>query len=221
MVVETKDYRNADGCLVLTDMKQKKSTLENQILQEHPRQRIMYNAIKNKNEQYFRIFAKIYNFKCAYCGAKMGDTDIRLFEVDHFVCKSSFPSDKQGHAKAGRTSNLAFSCYSCNRGKSNLAFDEIHQELLNPDNGSIATVFTRDDYYYIRVADTYSEDTHVQRFYKQLSLGSEFRRLDYLLLEMSNLASIKKEENPTLVEKLEQCIEVLLQRKNSNIFQKA
>lgn len=215
MVAAMKDYRNADGCPVLTEVQEKKARLEKQIRQEHPHQRIMYNAIKNRNDKYFEMLESIYNHKCAYCGARIGHTDIRLFEVDHFICESSYSSDTQGRIDAGRTSNLIFSCYSCNRGKGDFPINGEYRKLLNPDDSSIATVFTRDDFYYIRVANTYSEDASVQNFYKQLMLGSETRRLDYLLLEMSNLASIKTTEDPALAEKLEQCIGVLLQRKNN------
>ena len=78
MVVATKDYRNADGCPELTDVQEKKAKLEKQICQEHPHQRIMYNAIKNRNDKYFEMLASIYNHKCAYCGARIGHTDIKL-----------------------------------------------------------------------------------------------------------------------------------------------
>lgn len=218
MVAATKDYRNADGCPVLTDVQEKKAMLEKQILQDHPHQKIMYKAIKNKNDKYFEMLVSIYNHKCAYCGARIGHTDIKLFEVDHFICESSYSKDTQGRAEAGRTSNLTFSCYSCNRGKGDFPINGKYRKLLNPDDGSIATVFTRDDLYYIRVDDTYSKDTTVQMFYKQLMLGSETRRLDYLLLEMSNLCSVTKAENPALAEKLEQCIGILLQRKNNTLI---
>lgn len=215
MVVATKDYRNADGCPVLTDVQEKKAKLEKQICQEHPHQRIMYNVIKNRNDKYFEILESIYNHKCAYCGARIGHTDIKLFEVDHFICESSYSKSTQGRIKAGRTSNLIFSCYSCNRAKSDFLISGKYRKLLNPDDGSIAKVFIRDDLYYIRVASTYSEDSSVQMFYNQLMLGSETRRLDYLLLEMSNLAYAKMTEDPALAEKLDQCIGILLQRKNN------
>lgn len=218
MYAKTKDYRNADGCPVLSNVQQKKMILENTILQNHPRQQIMYNAVRDKDSTFFKEFAKIYNQKCAYCGAKIGHTDIRLFEVDHFICQSSYSNDTQGRIAAGKTSNLALSCLSCNRGKGDLLIDGKYRELLNPDDGSIATVFFRDDNYYIRVEDAYSDDPVVQSFFKQLMLESELRRLDYLLLEMNNLLSTLKNKNLGLAARLEQCMSILLQRKNETLI---
>ena len=218
MVAATKDYRNASGCPALADVKQKKDELEKRIFQEHPHQKITYNAIRNKNGSYFTDFANIYNKKCAYCGARLGHTDIQLFEVDHFICESSYSNDTSGRAEAGRASNLVFSCFSCNRGKGDLPIGARYQGLLNPDDGSIATVFIRDENYYIRIENTYSHDVFIQTFYKELMLESELRRLDYLLLEISDLISAKRTKNPELAVKLEQCMGILLQRKNATLI---
>ena len=47
----------------------------------------MYNFVHDKQDVYFKPFSEIYNCKCAYCGAWIGISDIRLFEVDHFICE--------------------------------------------------------------------------------------------------------------------------------------
>lgn len=218
MVVMTKDYRNAGGCPSLVDVKQKKDELETIIRQEHSHQKIIYNAIRNKSDCYFVKLASIYNQKCAYCGARIGHTDIKLFEVDHFICESSYSNNTTGRAEAGKASNLVLSCFSCNRGKGDLLIEGKYRELLNPDDSSIATVFIRDDNYYIRIEDKYSDDSLVQTFYKQLLLESELRRLDYLLLEMSSLIAAKKMGNSVLAAKIEHCMSILLQRKNSTLI---
>lgn len=217
MVVAAKDYRNAGGCPSLADVKQKKDALEKRIRQEQSHRKIIYNAVRNKSDCYFVELASIYNQKCAYCGAKIGHTDIKLFEVDHFICESSYSNDTTGRAEAGKVSNLVLSCFLCNRGKGDLLIEGKYRELLNPDDGSISTVFIRDDNYYIRIENTYSDDSFIQVFFKELMLESELIRLDYLLLEISDLISIKRAKSPELAAKLEQCMSILLQRKNATL----
>ena len=216
-MINNTDYRNTDQCSLLTDIESKKRNLEKRIQQQHTRAKIMYKQINKKQGEYFIKFAEIYNNKCAYCGASRKFTDIRLFEVDHYVCEDAFPNDIEGHTEAGRVSNLVFSCYSCNRGKSNLYINSKYQPILNPDDNSISNIFSRDDQYYIRINKDYSEDELIQSFYIELSLGSEFRRLDYLLLEIDNLIAKVKESNKALADKLEICKGRLSQKKNFSI----
>lgn len=85
--------------------------------------------------------------------------------------------------------------------------DEDHQGTLNPDDGSIAQVFDRNEDYYICIRPDYAEDQVVVDFYQKLLLGSEFRRLDYLLLEIKNFISTQRTSNPTVAEKLEHFLE--------------
>ena len=135
------DYRNTEHCPVLMDVAIRKSVLEEKIKSEHKRISIFYNKVKDKNGEYFKSFAKIYHGKCAYCGASIKFTDIRLFEVDHYICESAFSKDTDGRAAAGRLGNLIFSCYSCNRGKGALHITDKYLPLLNPDDNSIARFF--------------------------------------------------------------------------------
>lgn len=187
MLTDTnKDYRNTTNCPVLVDVALKKCALERKIQQDHKRAKIMYNFVHDKQDVYFKPFSEIYNCKCAYCGAWIGISDIRLFEVDHFICEDAFSKDTAGRSEAGKVSNLVLACYSCNRGKGKLMIDEDHQGTLNPDDGSIAQVFDRNEDYYICIRPDYAEDQVVVDFYQKLLLGSEFRRLDYLLLEIKN-----------------------------------
>jgi len=209
-----KDYRNTDKCPSLSDVETKKNILNQKIREKHPRTKILYNLIKNKQGEYFKEFAEIYNHKCAYCGAVLKFTDIRLFEVDHFICESSFPNDTNGRATAGKVENLVFSCYSCNRGKSRLYVELGYQATINPDDNSIATVFSRDEEYYIKISNDSCKDSFVQLFYEKLRLGSEARRIDFLLLEMDNLVAQLLDSNKELAEKIEQCKSKLLQKKN-------
>lgn len=85
---------------------------------------------------------------------------------------------------------------------------------MNPDDNSIADLFYRDDEYYIKISNDYSSDEFIQLFYQELMLGSEFRRLDFLLLEMDNLIKKMQSSNTGLTQKLEQCMNRLIQKKN-------
>lgn len=217
-LISDNDYRNTVGCPVLTNVDEKKDKLERKIQYEHKRAKIMYNFVRDRRYDYFDIFAKIYNKKCAYCGISVGIENIRLFEVDHFVCESSFSSDLAGKSEAGKVSNLVFSCYSCNRWKKNLYLNDELQKKLNPDDNSISQIFVRDDDFYITIRKEYIKETDINDFYQKLFLGSEFRRLDYLLLEMENLIRIQKAVNSTIAEKLCLCFHDLIIKRNSIIF---
>lgn len=211
---KNKDYRNTANCPILVDVALKKRALECEILKKHKRAKIMYNFVHDKQDVYFKRFSEIYNCKCAYCGVLMKFSDIRLFEVDHFICEDAFSKDVVGRSKAGKVSNLVLACYSCNRGKGNLMIDEDHQRILNPDDGSIARVFDRNEEYYIFIQRDYAEDPLVVDFYKKLSLGSQFRRLDYLLLDIQNFIPTQRTSNPIVAEKLERCLYFLMTRRN-------
>lgn len=213
-----KDYRNTDTCPVLAEVAFKKNDLEDKIRKEHKRAKIMYTYVRNKQGAYFGPFSKIYNDKCAYCGVLIGIKDICMFEVDHFICESSFSNDIKGRSEAGRVNNLVLSCYSCNRGKGNLLIEGAYKKILNPDDGSIAKVFVRDEDYYIRIQSDYVGDSVIEDFYKELTLGSELRRLDYLLLEMRNLISVHRLDNPDIAEKLEQCFCSLIMKRNKTLI---
>ncbi len=213
------DYRNTDQCPSLAEVAAKKNKLEKIIRKKHKKTKIIYNQINDKQGEYFIEFASIYNYKCAYCGAALKFTDIRLFEIDHFICESAFSDDTEGRIEAGKVQNLAFSCYSCNRGKGSLHIKVNYQPKLNPDDNSIANVFFRDEEYYIKIHNDYSEDISIQVFYEKLLLGSESRRLDYLLLEMDNLIAYLQNSNQALSNKLEQCKSRLLQKKNYALIQ--
>lgn len=213
---KNKDYRNTDTCPVLTDVALKKSALEGKIRKDHKRAKIMYNYVHDKRAAYFKAFSEIYNSKCAYCGVLIGIIDIRMFEVDHFVCEDVFSNDTTGRSEAGKVNNLVLSCYSCNRGKGKLVIDGQYKKTLNPDDNAIAKVFMRDDNYYIKIQSVYAGDHIIADFYERLLLGSEFRRLDYLLLEINNL--IQRLHDPITAQKLEQCFGKLVVKRNKTLI---
>lgn len=209
------DYRNTRVCPILKDTASKKEALAARIVAEHPDAQIIYSMVSSKQLGWFQLFKGIYNSKCAYCGVSVSFARIELFEIDHYICKSTFPATLAGRIEAGRTSNLIFSCYLCNRSKGGLQIESDCRDLFYPDNNSIAKVFYRDEDYYIRIDANYMENNLVQQFYRKLKFQYQIRRLDYLLLEIDalrkQLLCIGKEK---LAGQLLQCMQILMQRRN-------
>ena len=141
----------------------------------------------------------VINAKCADCGAVLGGRPVEAFEVDHFINEDSFPDTIEGRIEAGKISNLAWACVSCNRGKRGITIEPPYDSLLNVDNGNITHVFRRDEDFYIRICDTYQEDEFIQKFYHALHLGYETRRLDYFALKLEGKCNEEKDENRKLV----------------------
>lgn len=211
------DYRLTRYCDDYHDINERKQELEALIRRECPQTRIIYNKIRNRELRYIDDFMQIYNFRCAYCGVSNRVLmNVHLFEVDHFICESSFSGSSKG-VDSGCISNLVLSCKCCNRDKSNLIWPTKYNQLLHPDVGALKHIFVRDDGYYIRIAKTYESDDVILGFYRQLKLGSQKRRLDYLLIEMIGLKEHFDEKNPNSgrLDLLESCIELLLRRRNA------
>lgn len=206
------DYRNTIYCPTLTKVKEQKKSLEQEIKSVSPRTKIIYNKVNNRGSLYHRKFAKIYNCKCAYCGTLVGLMPVELFEVDHFINEASFPKTLEGRAEAGRIDNLVWSCISCNRGKSGIPIKSPYDTILNTDNGNIAAVFKRESDYSIQICDTYKNDKFIQKFYEELHLGYETRRLDYLCLELDGKYKAEKDRKRKC--KLGESLSILLKKRN-------
>ncbi len=202
------NYRNTTYCLNLSDIEKKKTELNEEILKEHPRTKIIYKKIKDNSGPYKTKFMKIYNYKCSYCGASVHNIGLNLFEIDHYICESSFASE----IAAGKIENLVLSCYDCNRSKSNFIIEEEYKDILNPDLQKINEVFYRDEYYYTRISEKYKTDAFINLFYKQLKLEYQTRRLDFLLMNIRGLC--KNIEEKPKVEKLYTILEKLQEKRN-------
>lgn len=208
------DYRTSSGKLAYEDVRERKINLEQLIHQEHPRQKITYNAISNKLSSYYVEFCEIYNNRCAYCGVPVGIIDSQMFEIDHFKCESSYPSTTEGRSAAGKINNLVFSCRNCNRGKKDLIIENRYKKLLNPDDNSITRVFYRSEDYSIRIVDEYKDNRIICNFYKQLNLGSQLKRLDFLLLSLRDMAEDNFVDS-NFSQQLEVCFSLLLRKRNT------
>lgn len=206
------DYRNTIYCPTLDKVAEQKNALEKEIRSAFPRTKIIYNKVNARDSVYHKKFAKIYNDKCAYCGAMWGLLPVESFEVDHFLNEASFPDTTEGRMEAGRMINLAWSCISCNRGKRGITIKPPYEDLLNVDNGNIASVFQRDQDYYIQICDTYKDDEFVRQFYDALHLGYETRRLDYLGLQLEG--KYQAEKDVERKRKLGESLSILLKKRN-------
>ena len=177
------DYRNTIYKQFNNDILMQKEQLNQQIKREHPRLKIIYNKVKDRNSKFNKKFQDIYNRKCVYCGVNQDIMSSGLFEVDHFICESSFEGDL---VEAGVLSNLVLSCKKCNRAKGDLRWEEEYSSVFEVDSRNIVNVFYRASDYSIKIHSRYHSDDIVNKFYKKLKLDEEVRRLDYLLMTMND-----------------------------------
>ena len=175
------DYRNTKYCDLKNNIVSEKNSLEKKIKKEHPRVKIIYNQINKKGSEYNKKFRIIYSNKCSYCGITTDVISSELFEIDHFVCETSFNGDS---IKAGEINNLVLSCRKCNQAKSDFQWNEEYSSMFNVDDGSIAKLFYRAEDYSIRIEKEYITDSVICSFYNKLKLSEEIRRLDFLLMNM-------------------------------------
>lgn len=203
-----KDYRNTKYCKPLENVTEEKNKLDAEIRKEHPRATIIYEQVSSNSSGYKEPFMEIYNYKCGYCGNSNKNLDKRSFEIDHYICESSFDSN----VEAGKMENLVLSCYDCNRSKHNLHINGDYINKLHPDFKEIKDVFYRDDNYYIKISEKFKDDDFIKTFYEKLKLGYQTRRLDFLLMNMRGLCD-ELEGHPQHVEMLKSY--VLLQEKRN------
>lgn len=203
-----KDYRNTRYCKQLENLKEKKKVLNDKICKEHPRVKIMYNQVSDNKGVYKAPFMEMYNYKCCYCGNSITNISAIHFEVDHYICESSFDTKEE----AGKIENLVLACYDCNRPKSSLLIEGEYVRKLNPDFEEITDVFYRDDDYYIKISEDFEKDDFINKFYEQLNLGYQARRLDFLLMNMRGLCD--KLEGQPHAEKLNMILTKLKEKRN-------
>ncbi|MBU3098075.1 MULTISPECIES: HNH endonuclease [Clostridium] len=202
------DYRNTLYCPKLKDINKKKNALNEEITQEHPRAKIIYNQIKDNDNKYKMKFVKIYNYKCSYCGNAIDHISSNLLEVDHYICESSFDSKEV----AGKIENLVLACYDCNRAKSNFLIENKYIDILNPDLEIIKDVFLRDEMYSIQISEEYKNDKFIKSFYDKIKLEYQSRRLDFLLINI--LGMCEKFKGKPHAEKLNTILIKLQQKRN-------
>ena len=205
------DYRRTKYCPELIDVLQKKKKIEDLIKAEHPHAKDMHRYISDNSQKFKLEFIKIYNGKCAYCGASADLVKKSEFEIDHFLYEkaSVFTTKKE----AGYIENLILACHDCNHDKSSFWIRNEEMEELNPDGEKIKDVFIRDEQYYICVNDEFKENVIIDGFYNKLRLGSELHRLDYLIMNIIGLQRSCK-NNSDLYVGLGKILDIIRQKRN-------
>lgn len=161
----------------------KKEELKKEISINHPKTNNHYLLIRPNEKPYKHIFAEIYHNKCAYCGLSTDLVPLQFFEIDHFIPKSGNAS-----ADLDKLPNLVLACKSCNSKKTDFVFEDgENNSLCFPDNNSINTVFARSNDYTITINDAYLSNNEIKTFYSLIHLGSQLKRLDYLIMSMVGL----------------------------------
>ncbi len=177
------------------DLKEKKELYMKDLKRKHPRAKDIYNIIKTKSNTENEDFRYLYNNTCVYCGVNIKVIDSSKFEVDHVIPKSilktkvTLPTYLSSYTEAHihNINNLVCSCQACNRWKT--AFfcnDEKNTDILHPDEDKLHTIFFRNDNYEITMYEKYKDIEDIVQFYEMLKLGSQIRRIDYLLVEIND-----------------------------------
>lgn len=179
--MDKEDYRNTTYCKKLKEISKKKESLKNKMRNDnHTRTENFYDLVRS---EYKGDYLNIYNYKCAYCGASIFTLDYDLFEIDHYKNEASYSN----RSEAGTLENLVLACRTCNRSKGSLTIEEDYLEKLQPDKKEIKKIFYRTDSYEIKIKPEYEGDSEILKFYKKLKLDYEFRKLDFLLLNLEGM----------------------------------
>ena len=202
------DYRETKYCgNIFSNIRKKKRELLNKIKIDHPRAENIYNLLNPSG--YRSDFMDVYQCKCAYCGVSNRLIPSSFFEIDHIIPKSSEYFRKHKEENANCLENLALACRTCNKNKSDFESNSKDFHYLHPDNEEISSVFERDNKYYIRISRDHKSNKTIGMFYKQVGLGSQIHRLDYILMSLLGL----RDKYPNIPE-LDQAILLLMQRRN-------
>ena len=188
------DYRVTDFCPAFEGISGKKAGLVELIRKKHPRAQNLHALISPNESEYKIPFLAVYNCKCSYCGVSADIIPKDNFEIDHYIYKKN-KAKFQTIAEAGCIENLVLACRRCNHYKSSYIIPDDYLDVLHPDSDSIKSVFVRDGSFSIVVAQKFAESETVIAFYKQLRLGEEVHKLDFLLMKMLGQQSETKDLN--------------------------
>jgi len=169
-----------------------------------------YSYVSKRKSKANKLFRDCYYNKCVYCGVPEEINSRRLFEVDHYICKTTIKEN----IKINHIRNLVNACYECNRKKTGVEIPKVYLNLLNPDI-NIDKVFFRDSNFKIQIKPVLAKNKNITSFYNKLCLSGELRRLDYLLMNLIGLQ--KKIKSQEIIDKLAHCIQLLMEKRNQYI----
>lgn len=208
------DYRRSKYCVPFKNITSNKNKLLKKLKSDFPKLEDVYSKIRENDKEYKMEFMKIYNYKCSYCGVSLDILNKRMFEIDHYISKKA---DKfKNNNNANEIENLVLACQFCNRKKSDFLVSDSEYSLLYPDTEKIKKIFYRDEQYYIKITNEYSQNETIKKFYEQLEMVGEVRRLDFLLISLLNFKKKyrNKLENLHILNKLSDIIEKLKNKRN-------
>lgn len=136
-----------------------------------------------RSQELHNDFKSIYNSRCAYCGADYSFFNRYNFDIDHYIPQDSKYKKQFLHG----ISNLVYSCRRCNEKK--LAYwcaSTNNSILLHPDNDNYPKIFYRDSSFKICIQNEYLHNSEVIEFYNELELGSNEKRLLYLIMVLTD-----------------------------------
>lgn len=166
------------------DIKRKKQLLEADIRKVHPKVKDFYRFI-SRNFEYKKSLAEIYSNRCAYCGLHILIGQLSSYQIDHIVSSDVLKKSKK--QPNHHVENLALACQTCNRYKNNINLLDSEISSLHPDKEEITKIFTRDKNFYIRIVKGKS-NVLIKKFYDELFLGGQLKRIDFLLLNLHDLS---------------------------------
>jgi len=192
------DYRLTRYCDDYHDINERKQKLEALIKRECPHTRIIYNKIRDRGLYYIREFMQIYNSRCAYCGVSNRVlTNVHLFEVDHFICESSFSGSSKG-VDSGCISNLVLSCKCCNRDKSNftwpIEYNKFIKPLINCQRKEIEA-YCQKQQLNPRIDSTNKENTYTRNKIRNIIIPELTKINPNIIKTLQRTTEIIKEEN--------------------------
>ena len=83
------DYRRTKYCPRFGNINETKKSVKDSVLNNHPRARDMHKYISNNKSKYKNEFLDVYGYKCAYCGVSIDIIPKKMFEIDHYIHKTS------------------------------------------------------------------------------------------------------------------------------------
>lgn len=208
------DYRRSKYCVSFKNITSNKNKLLKKLKSAFPKLEDVYSKIHENDKEYKMEFMKIYNYRCSYCGVSLDILNKRMFEIDHYISKKA--NKFKNNNNANEIENLVLACQFCNRKKSDFLVSDSEYSLLYPDTEKIKKIFYRDEQYYIKITNEYSQNETIKKFYEQLEMVGEVRRLDFLLISLLNFKKKyrNKLENLHILNKLSDIIEKLKNKRN-------
>lgn len=187
------DYRVSEFESELSQICEKKKSVEKLIRKKHRNAKDLYRLIRDNSGEYKRPFMQVYSNRCAYCGFSTDLAPIDYFEIDHYLHKNH--SQFKTVADAGIINNIVLACRACNHNKLNYEIPDSIRETVFPDGEEIKSVFIRDALYNIIISDKYKDNPLINEFYYILKLGAETKRIDYAIMRLKRRQKIETDPN--------------------------